>query len=84
MGADEILPFDPAAIEAAIQQGMTKEVIMSPTLGREIIVLKDRGDPILKFEARKDGGAVVRGETYLVGEQGPEFIEGYGRKCNII
>ena len=75
MGADEILPFDPAAIEAAIQQGMTKEVIMSPTLGREIIVLKDRGDPILKFEARKDGGAVVRGETYLVGEQGPEFIE---------
>ena len=75
MGADEILPFDSAAIEAAIQQGMTKEVIMSPTLGREIIVLKDRGDPILKFEARKDGGPVLQGETYLVGEQGPEFIE---------
>lgn len=74
LGVDDILPYDPEAIETAIQQGMTKEVIMSPTLGKEIIILRDESNE-LKFEARKAGGPIKKGETYLVGEQGPEFIE---------
>jgi hypothetical protein len=75
MGPDEILPYDAEAIETAIQQGLTQETMFSPSLGKDIIILKDGGDPVVKFEARKDGGGINKGETYLVGEEGPEFIE---------
>ena len=82
----ELMEYDAGVLarheEMMRQSGGTTETKQDPLYGTLTLVTTNSGPRWMMPEGRATGGPVDAGETYLVGEQGPEFIEP-GMKGNV-